>query len=66
MFWLIPVILLTGLQNMDYWGVLDLDALLHTRRGQRMLATHRAATVLPGVYYTVPLLLRASHDHTGT
>jgi len=64
-FWLIPVILLTGLHNMGYWGLLDLDALLTTARGQRMLVKLGAATILFGVYYTAPFLLRASHDETG-
>ena len=64
-FWLIPVILLTGLHNMGYLGLLNLDALLHTARGQRMLAKLGAATVLFGVYYTASIFLRASRDGTG-
>lgn len=64
-FWLIPVILLTGLHNMGYLGLLNGDALFHTTRGQRMLAKLGAAAVLFGVYYTAPIFLRASRDGTG-
>jgi len=64
-FWLIPTILLTGLYNMAYLGLLDVGALLHTSRGHRMLTKLGAATILFGVYYTAPFLLRASHDETG-
>lgn len=64
-FWLIPVILGTGLHNMGYWGLLDLDTLLGTARGRRMLVKLGAATVLFGVYYAAPYLLRVSHDETG-
>lgn len=64
-FWLIPTILLTGLYNMAYLGLLDVGALLHTSRGHRMLAKLGAATVLFGVYYAAPFLLRASHARHG-
>lgn len=64
-FWLIPTILLTGLYNMAYLGLLDVGALLHTSRGHRMLTKLGAATVLFGVYYTAPFLLRASHARHG-
>jgi uncharacterized membrane protein len=64
-FWLIPTIMLTGLYNMAYLGLLDVGALLHTSRGHRMLAKLWAATVLFGVYYTAPFLLRASHARHG-
>jgi uncharacterized membrane protein len=64
-FWLIPTILLTGLYNMAYLGLLDVEALLYTSRGRRMLAKLGAATVLFGVYYTAPFLLRVSHARHG-
>jgi len=64
-FWLIPTILLTGLYNMAYLGLLDVGALLSTSRGHRMLAKLGAATVLFGVYYTAPFLLHASHARHG-
>jgi len=65
-FWLIPTIVLTGLYNMAYLGLLDVGALLHTSRGHRMVAKLGAATVLFGVYYTAPFLLRGSHAQHGT
>lgn len=64
-FWLIPTILLTGLYNMAYLGLLDVGALLHTSRGHRMLAKLGAAGVLFGVYYAAPFLLHASHARHG-
>ena len=57
-FWVIPILLLTGLHNMAYHGLLDGAALLSTARGHRMLAKLGAAGVLFGIYYAAPLLLR--------
>lgn len=61
-FWLIPLILLTGLHNMAYLGLLDLGALFQTSRGHRMLAKLGAAGILFGVYYLAPILLQGSHE----
>lgn len=60
-FWLIPTILATGLYNMAYHGLLDWTLLTQTGRGHRMLTKLGAAGLLFGVYYTAPLILRASH-----
>lgn len=65
-FWLIPTIVATGLYNMAYHGLLDWTALTQTAMGHRMLMKLGAAGVLFGVYYTAPLLLRASHTRHGT
>jgi uncharacterized membrane protein len=64
-FWLIPAIVATGLYNMAYHGLLDWAALTQTGVGHRMLTKLGAAGVLFGVYYTAPLLLRASHAQHG-
>ncbi len=64
-FWLIPTIVLTGLYNMAYHGLLDWTLLTQTGQGHRMLTKLGAAGLLFGVYYTAPVLLRASHGREG-
>lgn len=56
-FWLIPVILLTGLYNMGYRGLLDWTVLTTTEYGHRMLWKLAAASVLLGVYYLAPWIM---------
>jgi|AntRauTorckE6833_2_1112554.scaffolds.fasta_scaffold25937_2 uncharacterized membrane protein len=53
-FWLIPIILLTGLYNMGYRGLLDWQTLTGTAVGQRMLWKLGAAAVIFGIYYFAP------------
>lgn len=65
-FLLIPTIVATGLYNMAYHGLLNWTALTETGMGHRMLTKLGAAGVLFGVYYTAPLLLRASHTGGNT
>jgi uncharacterized membrane protein len=65
-FWLIPTIIVTGLYNMAYHGLLDWALLTQTGRGHRMLTKLGAAGLLFGVYYTAPLLLRVSHAQQDT
>lgn len=56
-FWLIPIILLTGLYNMGYRGLLDWSMLTSTDVGNRMLWKLGAATVLFIIYYAAPLVM---------
>jgi len=63
--WLIPTIVLTGLYNMVYHGLLDWTALTQTDMGHRMLMKLGAAGLLFGVYYIAPVLLRASDGRAG-
>lgn len=56
-FWLIPLILLTGLYNMGYRGLLDWHVLTGTSLGRRMLWKLGAAAVLFGIYYLAPLVM---------
>lgn len=56
-FWLIPIILLTGLYNMGYRGLLDWSVLTGTDVGIRMLWKLGAATVLFSIYYAAPLIM---------
>lgn len=57
-FWLIPLILATGLYNMAYRGLLEPDLLFGTDLGRRMLVKLGAATVIFSVYYLAPILIR--------
>lgn len=56
-FWLIPIILLTGLYNMGYRGLLDWSMLFNTSVGTRMLWKLGAAAVLFGIYYFAPFAM---------
>lgn len=56
-FWLIPIILLTGLYNMGYRGLLDWSVLTGTDVGNRMLWKLGAATLLFSIYYAAPLVM---------
>jgi len=56
-FWLIPIILLTGLYNMHYLGLLKGHSLLNTPVGHRMLGKLGAAAVLFGIYYLAPFAM---------
>lgn len=56
-FWLIPVILLTGLYNMGYRGLLDGQMLFNTSVGARMLWKLGAAGLLFGIYYFAPFAM---------
>lgn len=66
-FWLIPLILFTGLYNMGYRGLLDWRTLATTDRGHRMMWKLGAAIVLFGIYYGAPLLMgsRQNHENEG-
>jgi len=63
-FWLIPIILLTGLYNMGYRGLLDWQILRGTSVGHRMLWKLGAAAVIFGIYYFAPYIMggRLVHD----
>jgi|GEM_PF-2663848 len=65
-FWLIPVILLTGLYNMAYRGLMDWQVLTRTATGHRMLWKLGAAAVIFGIYYIVPLIMGGEHGHKQT
>lgn len=54
--WLILIILVTGLYNMGYRGLLDWSVLTGTDVGHRMLWKLGAAGILFGVYFTAPLV----------
>lgn len=56
-FWLIPLILFTGLYNMGYRGLLDWTVLTTTDMGHRMMWKMAAAMILFGIYYGAPLLM---------
>jgi len=65
-FWLIPAIILTGLYNMAFHGLLNWTLLTQTGVGHRMLMKLGAAGVLFGIYYPAPFILRAAHARHGT
>lgn len=56
-FWIIPILLLTGLFNMGYRGLLDWSVLTGTAVGQRMLWKLGAAAILFTVYYLAPIVM---------
>lgn len=62
-FWLIPIIILTGLYNMGYRGLLDWHVLTTTPTGHRMLWKLGAALVLFGIYYFAPAILGKGFVH---
>lgn len=64
-FWLIPIILLTGLYNMGYQGLLDWSVLTGTDVGIRMLWKLGAATVLFSIYYAVPHIMGGANSKGG-
>lgn len=64
-FWLIPVIAATGLYNMAYRGLTDLSTLLSTGLGHRMLTKLGAASIIFGIYYLAPILIRRAHRSSG-
>jgi putative copper export protein len=57
-FWIIPVILLTGLYNMAYRGLLDWEVLTESDLGHRMLLKLGAAMLLFGIYYVAPFIIQ--------
>lgn len=57
--WIVPILILTGLHNMGYHGLLGRASLLETAVGRRMLWKLGAATVLFGIYYSAPFVLRS-------
>lgn len=61
-FWIIIIVVLTGLYNMGYRGLLDWQALTETAVGHRMLWKLAAAAVLFAVYFLAPYVMSG---HTG-
>jgi uncharacterized membrane protein len=59
-FWMIPTLIITGLYNMNYRGLLDWETLAGTGYGHRMLAKLGAATLMFAIYYMAPFILRAT------
>ncbi|MFB6263174.1 MAG: hypothetical protein ABEL76_06035 [Bradymonadaceae bacterium] len=57
-FWLIPIILATGLYNMAYRSLLEPSTLVDSELGHRMLAKLAAASVIFGIYYLAPHAIR--------
>ena len=55
-FWIIPILLITGLYNMGYRGLLDWSILTGTPMGHRMLWKLGAAAILFAVYYLAPFI----------
>lgn len=64
-FWIIPILLLTGLYNMGYRGLLDWSVLTGTDVGIRMLWKLGAATVLFSIYYAAPLIMGGGNSQGG-
>lgn len=56
-FWIIPIILFTGLYNMGYRGLLGWSVLTGTAVGHRMLWKLGAAAILFAVYYLAPFIM---------
>lgn len=61
-FWIIIIVILTGLYNMGYRGLLDWQVLTGTAVGHRMLWKLGAAAVLFGIYFIAPYVMGG---HTG-
>lgn len=57
-FWLILAIILTGLYNMGYRGLLENNRLFTTPLGQRMLVKLGAALVIFTIYFVAPSIIR--------
>jgi putative copper export protein len=57
-FWLIVVIILTGLYNMGYWGLLEGNRLFTSPLGQRMLVKLGAALVIFTIYFIAPTIIQ--------
>jgi uncharacterized membrane protein len=55
--WLIPVIILSGLYNMGYMGLLNGHVLTGTGAGKRMIWKLAAAAILFGIYLFAPRIL---------
>jgi uncharacterized membrane protein len=55
--WLIPVIILSGLYNMGYMGLLNSHVLAGTAAGKRMIWKLVAAVILFGIYFFAPRIL---------
>jgi len=53
-FWMILLIVATGLYNMQYRGLFDMDVLFRSAYGRRFLVKLGAALLLFGVYFTAP------------
>lgn len=61
-FWLIPIIIATGLYNMAYRGLLDPSTLFGTEFGHHMLLKLGAASVLFAIYYLAPTVIRRARS----
>jgi len=61
-FWIIPILLLTGLYNMGYRGLLDWSVLTSTPVGHRILWKLGAAAILFAVYYLAPFVMDGKTD----
>lgn len=61
-FWIILIVILTGLYNMGYLGLLDWQVLTQTELGHNMLWKLGAAAVLFGTYFVAPFIMGG---HTG-
>src|SRR5699024_1522177 len=56
-FWLIPIIILTGVYNMGYLGLLNGHMLVTTPTGHRMIWKLATVVVIFGIYYLAPYIL---------
>jgi len=56
-FWIILIVLLTGLYNMGYRGLLDWQVLTETSVGHRMLWKLGAASILFVIYFIFPYVM---------
>lgn len=61
-FWIIPILIFTGLYNMGYRGLLDWSVLTGTDVGNRMLWKLGAAAILFAVYYLAPFVMGGKSD----
>jgi putative copper export protein len=61
-FWMIGLIVLTGLYNMKVVGLFDAHLLFETSYGHRFLVKLGAALTLFGVYFTAPLVIGHGQD----
>jgi Na+/proline symporter len=52
------VIILTGLYNMGYWGLLEGNRLFNTPLGHRMLIKLGAAVVIFNIYFIAPPIIQ--------
>lgn len=61
-FWIIVIIVITGLYNMGAVGLFDVEILLETHYGHRFLIKLMAALTLFGVYFLAPVIMNHGND----